>query len=78
MLEQDFNKLNSLIEEGMHQFQNKSLNLKLWFRFWKALEMYDGNSTYKEVLQALFGAKSTENVKTHKKVKDFNTALKYL
>jgi hypothetical protein len=37
--------------------------------------MYDGDSTYEVVLQTLFGAKSSSEVKNHKNGKNFNTLL---
>ncbi len=38
--------------------------------------MYESDSTYQDVLQSLFGAKSTANVQHHKNIKNFNTNLK--
>jgi len=73
--EQEYNKLNSLIIEAMDQYEEKKLNKKLWLRFWRALEMYESGSSYQDVLHALFGAKSTANVQTHKKNDRFNTLL---
>lgn len=74
--DQDFNKFNSLIMSAFDQFKKKNINIKLWKRFWKALGMYENGSTYQEVLVTLFGSKSSANVETHKKNKNFNTNLK--
>ena len=60
----------------MDQFERKNLNIKLWYRFWQAVEMYEGKATYQQVLQELFGAKSNAEVSNHKKNKDFNTPFK--
>lgn len=72
--ENDFKKFNNLIVESFANFKNKNLNIKLWNRFWDALEMYQNNYSYQEVLQQLFGAKSTLT-KSHKKNTYFNTLL---
>jgi hypothetical protein len=37
--------------------------------------MYEGGHTYEEVLQKLFGARSSGKVKNHKNCKDFNTKI---
>lgn len=73
--DQDFRKFNSLIQQAFEKYSSKNLNIKLWNRFWKALEMYNLNKTYQEVLEALFGAKSSGEIQTHKKNKDFNTKI---
>jgi len=73
--DQNFNKLNDLIVESFAQYEKKKLNIKLWNRFWQAIEMYNYGDTYQQVLQALFGAKQTSTVVTHKKNKNFNTLL---
>lgn len=74
--DQDFNKLNELIMEAILEFKTKKISIKLWNRFWKCLDMYRENATYEEVLQKLFGAKSSWEVKSHKKINDFNNLLK--
>jgi hypothetical protein len=45
--DQDFSKLHGLIEESIESFQEKNLNIKLWKRFWKAVEMYFENKAQK-------------------------------
>jgi hypothetical protein len=73
--DQDFNKLNNVIIEAIDNFKCKNMNIKLWNRFWRAIEMYENNATYQEVLCELFGAKSKGNVLHHRKNKDFNTNI---
>lgn len=73
--DQDFSKLLDLIKDGLRLFKDKKLNIKLWNRFWVALDMYNNDSSYQEVLTKLFGAKSSSCPQTHKKNKDFNTKL---
>ncbi len=73
--DQDFTKFNKLLKDAFIQYQEKKLNIKLWNRFWNALEMYENDCTYQEVIEALFGAKSSGFVKNHKKNKNFNTNL---
>ncbi len=73
--DQDFKKFNELIVKGFKYYEAKKLNIKLWNRFWKAIDMYDGGSTYQEVLEELFGAKSSASIKSHKKITSFNTNL---
>ena len=72
---QDFNILNDLIRKSIQEYKEKKINIKLWNRFWSSIEMYDTGSTYEEVLQSLFGAKSSANIKSHKKNKDFNNLI---
>jgi hypothetical protein len=73
--DQDFRKLNKLIIESLNQYEEKNLNIKLWNRFWQAIRMYNEGSTYEQVLQTLFGAKSSSKVLTHKKNKNFNSTF---
>ena len=73
--DQDFNKLNFLISESIEQYKNKNLNIKLWFRFWEALNLYKDGFTYEQVLQELFGVKSSAKIVQHKKNKDFNNVF---
>lgn len=73
--DQNFNKLDDLILEAISKYKTSNLKIKLWFMFWQALEMYANGSTYQEVLQKLFGAKSSSKIQTHKKNKNFNTRL---
>ena len=65
--DQDFTKFNDLIKNGFKNYQTKKLNIKLLYMLWNALEMYQNDATYQEVLEALFGAKSSGFVKNHKK-----------
>ena len=74
--DQDFNKFFRLICSSLDQYENKKLGIKLWGRFWKALEIYENNSSYQDVLQTLFGARSSATVKNHKNNKSFNTNIK--
>jgi transposase len=57
--DQNFNKLDDLILEAISKYKTSDLKIKLWFRFWRALEMYANGLSYQEVLQELFGAKSS-------------------
>ena len=72
---QDFGKFSQLIELSRVNYVEQNLNIKLWHRFWKALDMYNNDAMYQEVLKTLFGAKSFANVKSHKKNHHFNTNL---
>lgn len=40
-----------------------------------SIEMYEKNASYQDVLQTLFGAKSSAYVASHKKNSDFNTLI---
>ena len=51
------------------------VNAELWNRLWGALLIYNTGSSYSDVLQKLFGAKSSDTVIQHKKNKDFNNNL---
>ncbi len=67
--DQNFNKLDDLILEAISKYKTSDLNIKLWFRFWRALEMYANGLSYQEVLQELFGAESSTKIQNHKKNK---------
>ena len=73
--EQDYQKLLPLIATSLDQYESKQLSIKLWYRFWRSIEMYDSGASYQEVLETLFGAKSSLT-KSHKKNIHFNNALK--
>jgi len=55
--DQDFNKFLDLILEAINEYKNIDLNIKLWNRFWRALEMYQSCASYQNVLEKLFGVK---------------------
>jgi hypothetical protein len=65
--DQDYSKFFGLIDKAIEVYLEKNLNIKLWNRFWKAIQMYKDNKSYQEVLQTLFGAKSDVTV-SHKKI----------
>jgi hypothetical protein len=67
--------LSDLIVESFDQYEKKRLNIKLWYRFWQAIEMYSEGASYQQVLQTLFGAKQTSTPSSHKKNKNFNTLI---
>ena len=60
--EQDYSKLFRLIEKALDEYEGKKLNIKLWYRFWRTVEMYNDGCSYEEVLTTLFGAKSSATV----------------
>ena len=66
--DQNFQNLLPLFSLSIEKYKESRINGKLCHRFWKCIEMYDSGATYQEVLQSLFGAKSSSNVKTHKKL----------
>ena len=74
--DQIFEKLNGLIIAAIGEFKKAALSIKLWNRFWLAIDMYYHKHTYQQVLEELFGAKSSFKIVSHKKVKNFNTNLK--
>ena len=73
--EQKFEQLKQLLIEAQRRYQQKGLSIKLWYRFWRAIDMYENNCSYVDVLHDLFGAKSSATIKTKKKIKDFNTNI---
>lgn len=74
--EQKFTELNNLIIQSKERFELSFMGPRLWHRFWRCLEMYHGGSSYREVLQTLFGAKSSDKIIKHKKNTNFNSMLK--
>ena len=73
--DQDYSKLNNLICESFENFKIKNVNIQLWNRFWRAIEMYDNDATYEDVLTSLFGAKQSATIVSHKKNINFNKNL---
>jgi len=73
--DQDYSKLNNLICESFENFKIKNVNIQLWNRFWRAIEMYDNNASYEDVLTSLFGAKQSATIVSHKKNINFNKNL---
>jgi transposase len=71
--EQIFDRLNDLIIESIDKYKKNVVHFKLCNRFWETIEMYQNGSSYKNVLQSLFGAKKESENKSHTKI--YNTNL---
>ena len=69
-------KLLELFFESFEQYEEKILNIKLWYRFWRAIDMYNNSFSYQDVLKTLFGAKQLLSVVYPTKNKDFNTLIR--
>ena len=52
--EQDFSKLFGLIEKALEEYEGKKLNIKLRYRFWRKVDMYNDGCSYEEVLTTIF------------------------
>ncbi len=65
------NKFKDLKDESRDEFNKSEVNLKLWNRFWKTLNLYKDGGTYKDVLTTYFGAKSSSRVVSHNKNNKF-------
>lgn len=61
-----------LFEESKENFKEKDLNVKLWRRFWQAINMYHQKVPYVEIIKLLYGARTAEN-KAHRKI--YNTKM---
>jgi hypothetical protein len=57
--DQKFAGFFSLIQKSRQYYLDGKFNLKIWSRFWEALDMYDSGKSYKDVMQTLFGARRT-------------------
>ena len=52
--EQIFNTFVKLISQSRDVFEEKKISLKLFRRFWKAVDAYNEGKSYSEVLQLFF------------------------
>ena len=66
--------MKKLIYQGIEEYKKSELNKKLWNRYWKTIALYNQDYTYHQV-QTLFGAKSYDQIKTHRKNTNFNSLL---
>ena len=73
--DQKYETMKMLIYEGIEEYKKSELNKKLWNRYWKTIALYNQDYTYHQVLQTLFGAKSYDQIKTHRKNTNFNSLL---
>ncbi len=65
--DQNFNNFKNLVlEDSIEEFRTIKLNIKLWGRFWKTIDLYEQNKSYEEVLQTLFGANFKFDVSSHR------------
>ena len=74
MLLRKFQVSFDLIETSLKKYEEKQLSIKLWYRFWRCIEMQECGLWYQEVLETLFGAKS-RLTKSHKKNIHFNNVF---
>ena len=52
--EQDYSKLLDLIQQSFKDYEESTVHVKLWNRFWETLHIYDSGATYADVLHKLF------------------------
>ena len=69
---QTFNKLIQLIPQSRQNFEEKKIFMKLFRRFWKAMESYDRGQTYSQVVQLFFSNHCIETVVSHRKITNSN------
>ena len=53
---------------AIEEYKIAALGIKLWNRFWFAVDMYFNKYTYQQALQELFGVKSSSKIVSHKKL----------
>jgi dsDNA-binding SOS-regulon protein len=70
--DQRYETMLKLIEEAKEVFKQTNINIKLWRRFWQAINMYKSGQSYSEVIRLLYGAK-THEIKQHRQI--YNTKL---
>lgn len=66
--DQTFDKMSLLINQSVIDFEQKKTNMRLWNRFWRAIEMYHVGSSYQEVLSSLFGPKVKDKAQDHLRI----------
>jgi hypothetical protein len=71
--DQRYETMLKLIYEAKEVFKQTNINVKLWRRFWQAINMYKSGKSYSEVIRLLFAAK-THEIKQHRQI--YNTNLK--
>lgn len=74
--DQDFKKLGDLIIEATEAYENKGLNIKLWNRQWKAIDMYFNGSTYQEVLETFLELNLHPTLKITNRIKTLTQIYK--
>jgi len=70
--DQTYGNLVLLIDKALENFKSSDINGKLWSRFWQAINMYDQNILYSEIIKNLYGNRTAENVQ-HRQI--YNTML---
>jgi len=76
--DQTFNALRRLLVEAREHLKTHPLIPKLWRRFWRTVEAYEGGVGFQQILSHYFGVKCHENVKMHRKIADYSGSIKQI
>ncbi len=68
MTDQTFPTMMRLIPESRENFAEKQIQLKLFRRFWRSLDVYEQGESYGEVLRFYFSGRSKQEVSSHRKI----------
>ncbi|CAF1546907.1 unnamed protein product [Adineta ricciae] len=66
--DQTFEKMIKLISESRADFVERSIELKLFRRFWHAVEAYSQGQTYGEVFKLFFSQLCSASVQSHRRI----------
>jgi hypothetical protein len=61
-----------LIFESRRVFTDKNIHLKLFRRFWRALQAYFEGQTYGQVLKLFFSNSCRDTIQAHRKITNTN------
>ena len=68
MSDQIFSKMLRLIPESRENFKKRQIQMKLFRRFWRSLDMYSQGKSYGEVLNLVFSQSCKSEVVYHRRV----------
>ncbi len=70
--DQTFDKMIRLISESRINFVGRKISLKLFRRFWRAIEAYSKGQTYADVLKLFFSQFCKTTIQSQRKITNTN------
>ena len=64
-----------LIPASRQDFTDKKIQLKLYRRFWRALQAYHSGQTYEQVLKLFYSNLCSATIQSHRKISNTNLAV---
>ena len=66
--EQNFTKMVQLVVEVRKHFEEKQIDRKLTWRFWKTIYAYNSGKEYKDVLTLFFSSLCLDTIQSHRRI----------